>query len=107
MHVYPFRLAERGATRPKFPAECEPHTPMPSGYGGWADLAEAWYRTRDQRQCRGCGLWAIWEPRAIEANLPDGTCILGPGIVYVLDQRTGKWKYLGETMEAVWRPENQ
>lgn len=75
MHLYPFRLAEHGDTRPAWPTECEPHTPMPDGYRDWAYVAEAWGKTRDQRQCRGCGLWAVWMPRAIRApsNANGGT----------------------------------
>ena len=47
---------------PEFPGECEPHTPGPTSYlqwGEWADQkAAAGYV---QRQCKGCGLWMIWE----------------------------------------------
>jgi len=25
-------------------------------------------KTHDQRQCRGCGLWLIWEPRTAEGS---------------------------------------
>lgn len=66
MTAVPFRLAAGGGIRPRFPEQCEPHTPMPPGFSDWHEVAEAWKRTRDQRQCRGCGLWAVWEPRAIE-----------------------------------------
>jgi hypothetical protein len=51
-------LKARPATTP----ECEPHTPTPTGYiaeSNWADdmMDKGW----TQRQCRGCGLWMIWE----------------------------------------------
>jgi hypothetical protein len=52
----------KGHFAPEFPGECEPHTDSPDGYLGWDEWAEqktaAGYV---QRQCRGCGLWAIWE----------------------------------------------
>lgn len=49
---------------PQFPEECEPHSPEgPDGYGAWHDWAAQMRRTHVQRQCKGCGLWAIWEPK--------------------------------------------
>ena len=53
---------------PEFPAECEPHTDSPDGYLQWDEWAEKMSRTHVQRQCRGCGLWAIWEPREDAAS---------------------------------------
>jgi len=53
----------QGEYQPKYPAECEPHTPSPSGYTQWHDWADRMARTHRARQCKGCGLWAIWEPR--------------------------------------------
>lgn len=41
--------------------DCEPHTPMPSGYVARAEWFEKMARTHEPRQCGGCGLWAIWE----------------------------------------------
>ena len=48
---------------PEFPDECEPHTLDPEGYLQWDAWAERMNRTYAQRQCKGCGLWAIWEPK--------------------------------------------
>jgi len=49
---------------PLYPDECEPHTPDPDGYLQWHAWAERMAATHVQRQCKGCGLWAIWEPKA-------------------------------------------
>lgn len=54
----------KGEFVPEFPDECEPHTPQPSGYLQWDAWAERMAKTREQRQCKGCGLWAVWEPKA-------------------------------------------
>ena len=43
--------------------ECEQHTPAPDGYFQWEEWAEAMEETHVQRQCTGCGLWVIWEPK--------------------------------------------
>jgi hypothetical protein len=43
--------------------DCEPHTPEPSGYIARSDWADIMMQTHDQRQCGGCGLWMIWEPK--------------------------------------------
>ena len=48
---------------PEFPDECEPHTDSPRGYLQWHDWAERMGRSHVQRQCRGCGLWVVWERR--------------------------------------------
>lgn len=48
---------------PKFPDECEPHTPQPHGYLQWDAWAERMDKTHNQRQCKGCGLYAVWEPK--------------------------------------------
>lgn len=53
-----------GETVPRYPAECEPHTESPRGYLAWDEWAERMGQTHVQRQCKGCGLWAIWEPKA-------------------------------------------
>ena len=42
--------------------ECEPHEPQPDGYTERAEWAAAMLKTHVQRQCPGCGLWAIWVP---------------------------------------------
>jgi hypothetical protein len=61
--IYPFRITTvRGRFVARFPAECEPHSLR------CEKCWEIWAITRDQRQCRGCGLWVIWEPRAITAG---------------------------------------
>lgn len=60
----PLRVkAVHGETLPRFPDECEPHTEVPRGYLAWDEWADEMVRTHVQRQCRGCGLWAIWEPK--------------------------------------------
>lgn len=56
-----------GESVPEFPDECEPHTPDPSGYLQWHAWAERMAKTHKQRQCKGCGLWAIWEPKVARA----------------------------------------
>jgi hypothetical protein len=53
------KLTASPATTP----ECEPHTPWPSGYIAGSDYADLLAQSHTQRQCRGCGLYAIWEPR--------------------------------------------
>jgi hypothetical protein len=53
----------KGEFVPEFPDECEPHTPHPSGYLQRDAWAERMARTHKQRQCRGCGLWAVWEQK--------------------------------------------
>lgn len=50
--------------------ECEPHTPHPAGYVAHSDWADMMMTTHEPRQCRGCGLWAIWEPKGTDA-MPD------------------------------------
>lgn len=52
-----------GRPVPADPAACEPHTRQPANYLGWHAWAERMAKTHDQRQCSGCGLWAIWERR--------------------------------------------
>ena len=60
---YPQRIRwVNGHVIPLHPDECEPHTPMPDGYLAWHEWAERMSKTHDQRQCKGCGLWAVWEP---------------------------------------------
>jgi hypothetical protein len=52
-----------GGFVPEFPDECEPHAEEPQGYlqrDAWAERMSA---THVQRQCKGCGLWATWEPK--------------------------------------------
>jgi hypothetical protein len=53
----------KGSAVPLYPDECEPHTPSPDGYLAWDAWAEEKSQAHDQRQCRGCGLWAVWEPK--------------------------------------------
>jgi hypothetical protein len=59
-----------GEIVPEFPEECEPHTEDPDGYLQWHAWAERMAKAHVQRQCKGCGLWAIWEPR--KGASPDG-----------------------------------
>jgi len=55
-------LAAKPATTP----ECEPHEPSPSGMA-WFEWADRMARNgHRQRKCRGCGLYAVWEPGARE-----------------------------------------
>ncbi len=53
----------KGRPVPAFPAGCEPHTECPDAYLAWHAWAGRMSRTHRQRQCAGCGLLAIWEPR--------------------------------------------
>lgn len=53
----------KGYPVPVNPAACEPHTPSPRGYLEWDEWAERMEQTHTQRQCKGCGLWSVWEPR--------------------------------------------
>jgi hypothetical protein len=46
---------------PEFPDECEPHTDSPDGYIAFDEWAEEMGRTHVQRQCKGCGLYAVWD----------------------------------------------
>lgn len=59
-------LIARPATTP----DCEPHTPMPSGYIANADWSELMEATHTCRQCRGCGLWLIYEPKEPGTPMP-------------------------------------
>lgn len=52
-----------GRVVPLHPENCEPHTPQPDGYADWQEWAEQMAQTHVQRQCRGCGLLAVWEPK--------------------------------------------
>lgn len=52
-------LVARPATTP----ECEPHEPWPAAYVACCEYADLMMETHTQRQCRGCGLWMIWEPK--------------------------------------------
>lgn len=78
--VYPLRtrVSRWGRVIAEAPAECEPQCRESDRIHG--QLEDAGYkryladraRTRNERQCRGCGRWGIFEPRAITANLPNG-----------------------------------
>lgn len=39
------------------------HTPCPEHYIAWHEWAEAISETHNQKECPGCGLWAVWEPK--------------------------------------------
>lgn len=47
---------------PLCPNQAE-HTPAPEGYLPWWDWVAGMHRTHEQRECSGCGRWAIWYPR--------------------------------------------
>jgi hypothetical protein len=68
----------KGEFVPEFPDECEPHTPTPSAYHARFDWMQEMAKTHVQRQCRGCGLWAVWDPgpgaaETVHACPPDGS----------------------------------
>lgn len=47
--------------------ECDPRCReyrQPNSYVDAAEWAEFMAETHVQRQCPGCGLWTIWEPRS-------------------------------------------
>lgn len=44
------------------PEDCEPHTPAPASPLRWLEWFEQVKESHVQRQCRGCGLRAVWEP---------------------------------------------
>ncbi len=54
----------------------EAHTVAPEGYIQWHAWAETMSKTHHQRKCDGCGLFAIWEPKAtpedVAADLQEG-----------------------------------
>jgi hypothetical protein len=60
-----------GKLVPEFPEQCEPHTKTPGGYGAFFDFCETMSETHIQRQCLGCGLYAVWEPRLQPAEAID------------------------------------
>jgi hypothetical protein len=60
-----------GHFAPEFPGECEPHTPHPADYGAHSEWADEMMKTHVQRQCKGCGLWAVWEPAPGGLAAPD------------------------------------
>jgi hypothetical protein len=83
--VYPFRLKlGRDGSVAAFPAECEVQCVLSDelrdhlGYGRYAEYLEYMSRTRDERQCRGCGRWGIFERRALPAATPC-LCCTGKG----------------------------
>jgi hypothetical protein len=43
---------------------CRKHIPAPIDYLNWHMWAEQKSKTHEQRQCGGCGLWAIWVRRS-------------------------------------------
>ena len=53
----------------------EDHTACPDGYIQWHHWAADMSKTHDQRKCPSCGLFAIWEPKALatpKEDNPDG-----------------------------------
>lgn len=60
----PLRITwAKGDPVPAAPDLCEPHTESPDGFLQWHEWAKRMEKTHTQRQCKGCGLWAIWEPK--------------------------------------------
>jgi hypothetical protein len=50
-------------TPPATTPECEPHEPWPEGYAASSEYADLMAETHDQRACKGCGRYYIWEPK--------------------------------------------
>lgn len=50
-------------TRPATTPDCEPHEPWPAGYIASSEYADLMMETHEQRACRGCGKYMIWEPK--------------------------------------------
>lgn len=76
----------KGEHVPTHPDECEPHTPSPGGYLAWDAWAEEKTKTHVQRQCRGCGLYVVWEPKPDAASEPvtrefDPDWTIPPGVL--------------------------
>ena len=42
------------------------HSPQPEGYLQWHDWADKMRKTHVQKQCPGCGLWAIVVPKPVQ-----------------------------------------
>lgn len=58
------RVRWEGSTAvPLFPDECVPHDKGPAGFLEWGRWAKEMERTHVHRQCPGCGLWEVWEPK--------------------------------------------
>lgn len=53
----------KGHPEPLEPGDCEPHTGSPDDYFAWDAWAKRMEKTHTQRQCKGCGLWSVWEPK--------------------------------------------
>lgn len=107
IHMYPFRLqdhANEPANRDLCEWECGTSDGIRDrlGYGGYAEYVESMSKTRDERQCRGCGRWGIFEPRAITSNLPDGSVVRGPGIMFI--NAGAGWVPVGTVDGFVERP---
>jgi hypothetical protein len=51
------------AAHPAVTPDCEPHSPWPVGYIAASEYADVMMETHVQRQCKGCSLWLIWEPK--------------------------------------------
>lgn len=108
---FPMRLSisDRGEMVPEFPGECEiqcVHSDeIRAELGDYAfiEYLDRMARTRDERQCRGCGRWGIFERRAIPANLPDGSVVRGLGFLFTATAE-GAWMPLGLVDGFVQRP---
>jgi hypothetical protein len=57
------RCIRIGHRRPDCDPRCEQQR-QPTGYVDASEWGEYMSRTHEQRQCPGCGLWTIWEPKA-------------------------------------------
>jgi len=49
------------------------HTPCPEGYLAWHEWAEKKAKTHRQVKCKGCGLYALWVPKARKTNSTERT----------------------------------
>lgn len=85
--VYPMRVKmdDQSVVVPEFPEQCEwqclhsDGVRLELGYVGFSEWLDRKYRTRDERQCRGCGRWGIFEYRAIlPPKHPTVEVIYGP-----------------------------
>lgn len=56
-------MRKRANPEPVICPQAHLHTPCPQGYLAWHEWAEKMAKTHQQRQCPGCELWVIWEPK--------------------------------------------
>jgi hypothetical protein len=137
LHVVPFRLVPSGWENvPAYPGECEDQCVLSDqirqhlGYAGFSDYLRVMAATRDERQCRGCGRWGLFDYRALPAaqpcrccngdpaDHPNCTCrepcaweecpaseprpALEPGVIYTRPvDGSGPWRRLGRIAEKM------